>query len=198
MTHPNGPSQAGILEGTVSWEVSLWDYSVKRDRARLLLAQNSGGNPNSCKTPQLLRTAVAHTPRAQCSSQPFQCFKGDREVTEWSPQEPEWSQHFEIQTFLHGKIACPLAAEWEILFPHGVISLSRSTLNGLPSPASKSFLSELVLSTVPWFFPFSNAKRLFHTAYYAACLITACLIIITLAFCVSEIPFTSRKQKMSE
>lgn len=45
-----------------------------------------------------------------------------------------------MQTFLHGKIAWPLAAEWEILFPHGVICLSRSILNGLPSPASKSFL----------------------------------------------------------
>lgn len=43
----------------------------------------------------------------------------------------------------------PQAAEWEILFPHGVICLSRSTLNGLPSPASKSFLWEFVLSTLP-------------------------------------------------
>lgn len=66
-----------------------------------------------------------------------------------------------MQTFLHGKIACPQAAEWDVLFPRGVICLSRSTLNGLPSPASKSFLCELVLSTLPWFFPFSSAKRLF-------------------------------------
>lgn len=82
--------------------------------------------------------------------------------------------------------------EWEILFPHGVICLSRSTLNGLPSPPSKSFLCVLALSTLSWFFPSLNAKQLFHTVYYAARLITAYLI--TLAFCISEIPFTSTQQ----
>ena len=92
----------------------------------------------------------------------------------------------------HGKTACPQAAEWETLFPHGVICLSRSTLNGLPSPASKSFLCVLVLATLPWFFPSLNAKQLLHTVYYAACLITA--YFITLAFRIPEIPFTSTQQ----
>lgn len=85
----------------------------------------------------------------------------------------------------HGKTA----AEWEILFPHGVICLTRSTLNGLPSSASKSFLCVSALPTLPWFFPSLNAKKLFYTIYYAACLITAYLI--APAFCISEIPITS-------
>lgn len=82
----------------------------------------------------------------------------------------------------HGKTA----VEWEILFPHGVICLSRSTLNGLPSSASKSFLCVSALPTLPWFFPSLNAKQLFYTIYYAACLITVCLI--APASCISEIP----------
>lgn len=49
--------------------------------------------------------------------------------------------------------ACPQAAEWEIRFPHGVICLSGSTLNGLPSPASKSFLCVLALPIPSRFFP---------------------------------------------
>lgn len=39
--------------------------------------------------------------------------------------------------------------EWEILFPHGVICWSISTLSVLPSLASKSFLCVLALSILP-------------------------------------------------
>lgn len=47
-------------------------------------------------------------------------------------------------------------------------------------------------------FPSPVPRGSFHAVYYAACSTTACLIITTLAFCISETPFTSTQQQMSE
>lgn len=85
----------------------------------------------------------------------------------------------------HRKAACPQAAKCKI--PHGVSCLSRSTLNGLSSPASKSSPSAQALPTLPGFFPSLHAEQLFHTVYYAACLITAHSI--TPVFWISDITF---------